>query len=696
MEVGEVSDIASKDDIATPTPYDPQRGLPQLFRPRGFSSDFSEDGDPSSSRRNSVSEGGVVTVPIQFTMPDVPPSMQEEAKRALIRSSTPGAELPMQEEAGPLGRALIGMVGLSGKVQGAVSAAQMLLDASEEVFVEIKKAQVGRCGKGSSTKEAIMTAATKLVTPTEYRLKRDPVASKQAEPVLPPPPKLRRGAQLPPPLHLISPSADPGLQGRSLSPVSRSPGGRIVRFGLPTLSPLHTPPIRPVLPPPLLARPDLETTPVSPNGAHHALPLHAFSQVPSSHLPQTAPTAPVAVPSLTAAPSSLPPRLPRPTSLLEVSQQQETPVSQNLPTEREEASPKPAPALRSPRMVALKSLSINIRRSRSVSSLSPQSPTSTPEEREGCREGVASPVVSAASGELEAVTQSEPSGATMAVGGVGTEEAVVRCQGSSSSSSPSSLSPSTPPSLYPQLAGGRSPSLSPQGGLNEVVASPPSPEREGEDEQREGQSSPVSSEEEETEGEDFQDETTPPQTTPPEQLLPEAAVITEEVATLDSGVGGARGVVEDSLAGGRDVIISDIVRRGDDEDDIVQTIVSRESPISDDDIIQSSSQSHTRRESPSDGDDVVQSSHTGGVAPPGVSQEVMDVLGQPFSSDDSDAESVESELGEATVGGTLPRSRVTGTLGSRVEEDRSPRGRSGRGVAGSQTPIVVVSKEKVR
>jgi len=61
MEVGENSTdtVAKSDGLATPTPMDPLRGLPQLFRSRGFSSDFSEDGEATGtgSRRNSLSDG---------------------------------------------------------------------------------------------------------------------------------------------------------------------------------------------------------------------------------------------------------------------------------------------------------------------------------------------------------------------------------------------------------------------------------------------------------------------------------------------------------------------------------------------------------------------------------------------------------------------------------------------------------------
>ena len=101
MEVGDTAvDGVSKDDLATPTPFDPLRGLPQLFRPRGFSSDFSEDGGDlggGSSRRNSTSEGGMASAAVitttgassnQFA---VPPDMRlplSQATAAMMSATT--------------------------------------------------------------------------------------------------------------------------------------------------------------------------------------------------------------------------------------------------------------------------------------------------------------------------------------------------------------------------------------------------------------------------------------------------------------------------------------------------------------------------------------------------------------------------------------------------------------------------------
>ena len=47
----------------TRPPPDPTKGLPQLFRSRRLSSDFSEDGESVGSRRNSISNGGLSRVP---------------------------------------------------------------------------------------------------------------------------------------------------------------------------------------------------------------------------------------------------------------------------------------------------------------------------------------------------------------------------------------------------------------------------------------------------------------------------------------------------------------------------------------------------------------------------------------------------------------------------------------------------------
>lgn len=197
-----------------------------------------------------------------------------------------------------------------------------------------------------------------------------------------------------------------------------------------------------------------------------------------------------------------------------------------------------------------------------------------------------------------------------------------------------------------------------------------------------------------------------------------AGVLAEEVA---SGVGGAWNYDQ---AGGRGgVIISDEIVQEDD--DTMQTIVGRESPLSDDDIIQSSAphsddaifqrsaRSHTRGESPLSDDVIFQSSarshahresssddadiessaphvrvHAGGVAgdPPslsgGVAQEAIDVLGQTYSSDESE----DSESEESEGRGVAPK---RGVLGSRFT-----RGGRGPGDVGGRRHVAKIPPPK--
>lgn len=159
-------------------------------------------------------------------------------------------------------------------------------------------------------------------------------------------------------------------------------------------------------------------------------------------------------------------------------------------------------------------------------------------------------------------------------------------------------------------------------------------------------------------------------------------VITEEVATLDSGIAGERAggrggspthsdddddddetsrdipIADGSrvAVGGDSVVIDDIIR---EDSDIVQTVVGdRDVLSSDDDIVQSSAKLHQ---------------HSSAGAPPpvvttamGISQEVLDVLGTTISSDDSDEESEEgSEDDEDNGQMTRERDKESTQQGSR-------------------------------
>ena len=71
------SEVAEATPMDTHPPPDPTKGLPQLFRSRRLSSDFSEDGDNADSRRISISNGasmrtpGVATESVLFKADDI-------------------------------------------------------------------------------------------------------------------------------------------------------------------------------------------------------------------------------------------------------------------------------------------------------------------------------------------------------------------------------------------------------------------------------------------------------------------------------------------------------------------------------------------------------------------------------------------------------------------------------------------------
>ena len=781
MEVGEASsDVTSKDDLATPTPFDPLRGLPQLFRPRGFSSDFSEDGDVNGSRRNSVSDGSSLTTPRRFMMPDLPPipSNTGMQQKALIRTSTPEAE-PVEMETGEeeeemmVGeeRALIGTPIPSSEVAARNGRGLKTKGVTQEVEDEgvfadeddDQSTKVDVSGKGSSTaKKPLKPLIHPLADPaTAARKPVEPVLSKGLAPKL-----MRRDSQVPPPLHLMSASGSSSGEQSShhaLSPISRSPGGRGLRFPMPILSPLHTPPVRPVLL--SLSSTSRQDHAVEGQEGKSVTPISAHSHfstsaTPTLHHSQTVPTG---VHYIRSPPPGMPlPQSPpiatptRPTSLREIKPAAEQgPVSRPL-------NPVPSKTLKSdmeqdvfkeptivhsqhrstemhtqqkagvhsqqksaidvlsqikspppvPQTIPLRPFSVDIERSLSVSTSSSSStsrsrtPTPSPDPAD--------------EREKEELKREQIGGHVPNIMGAGQVHRgkPVQSRHMSSSSSGLSLSPSPPPHMAHQTPpthhherpvfpppgddddGGE---FSPERGVSRI----PHGEKEME---RVGTGGDVISSGDEGEGFQFDQEmpldrlplpsyparpTTPtfPKPLPLDDNV-DAAVMTEEVATLDSGIGGSAknsqelgegevletlhsgvgGVCDDStLSDG--VIISEIVREGEDAD-ILQTVVGRESPVSDDDIIQSSASRHAHR-------------NEGGVASPEVSQEVLDVLGQPLSSDDSedsDAESAESEVGVAVSDRARDDRRGSGDdVWRRPQVSSPPRI--------SKTPRILISKE---
>lgn len=586
MEVGEgSSDIASKDDIATPTPLDPLKGLPQFFRQRGFSSDFSEDGDVVGSRRNSTSEGGVAMTPVQPAVPSV-------TGLKITEGRVPSQEPPPQDA----------------------------------TFEDISKSDDRTAFQAPSSADNASRLLMSAPPPRSL-----PVKSAQLTPMPPPlqspiAPQRGRGApKLPPPLRLISPTAmepvKPAFHAQppSLSPLCRSPGGRRIRFGMPILSPLHTPLVRLALPPPQVRKQEFAepspSTPLSPNNARH--------NIPATSLPGDRPVQAAALDWVHQ----------------DVFKTPEAPsaIEQGSPTA---LSPQP---ISSPPNLTLKSFSVNIRRSPSVSSISSKSPTPTPppdnvasspqtEKQEPVLDSSLRPPSRLSVGHKTVSDDEKASSVSPApLSPTETREEGAMQRESSLSVSSSSLSTPSPttPTLFGLRAtrGGKTLSISPAPRADTA-------ERPEEEERKNLEHSPISSDDEYNE--DQQDLSSPFSehvTTPPtliRESTPVDNVITEEVATLDSGVGGVvGGVVEES-----GTLLGEIMQ----DDDIVQTIDSRGSPVSDDDVIV---QSSARNQSATS---AISHTHRGTVEQRGVSQDALD---KTFSSDeesgDSDAESADSD-----------------------------------------------------
>lgn len=747
MEVGEGgSDITSKDDIATPTPHDPLKGLPQLFRQRGFSSDFSEDGDMSSSRRNSTSEGGVITTPLQPNTPDVPsqaeasalkPGSDVRVGKTLGSGSAPEESAFRSVKVGQGGTVSIEGVQSLSAGQPVVKFASARTLTEDATPSDLQPSEVVKKASTEISKSILQTSPQLEEHGSAATVLSKPAQAFALPPLLPPsqPPRTSRhgrGIQLPPPLRLMSPTSEPVIpafqasQPRNLSPIARSPGnGRIIRFGMPILSPLHTPPVRPALPPPLMLRQEYvdigEATPISPTRTNPYTPGGLKGSM-LAHLAQQAAPVGLAAPHTSATATmpisntpSLPTKpVPPTTSLREVRPEPESAQSSDIfPSSKTQEVSLPSVAVSktenepeqifkrpgttaittttgspnrtlSPHKIPLKGFSLNLTRSPSMSSLSSKGSTPSPSPEKKSSTDLQPEKLD----RVVQVHRKASIGKQVNVDPDENEEVTEKSDSTSSPSSASTPSPSVPTSVSGQVRGGKSLSVLPISKEDrDTLSSEPVQEEEEEEGGRRKvggakvmmEHSPISSEDGDKEGFCFEQEMIPDRLSlspaPHSLQIPATPTfrgspptvedgdgITEEVATLDSGVGGVTGgVVEGddvSLADSRDdVIIGDIMR----EDDIVQTVVSRGSPpVNDDDdvIVQSSAKGHlSQGDRPLDDDDIIQSSTNDHAqrAALEVSQEVLEVLGQPLSSDDSedtDSESAESDepSKESTLG----------------------------------------------
>ena len=311
----ETSESSTPMDTSHPPP-DPTKGLPQLFRSRRLSSDFSEDGESASSRRNSISNGA-----------------------AMMAARTPGngaSTTTSIAESGLIGmsdnnRGTMAIKGKEGVVVGEASAlvteepkmlsgsvvvqkvnvfdmafSQKLLEKTQGRQKPVEQAQPAQ-----PTGQAEITATTssggEALPMLTKPVKLDLPTAQLAQPVLfqkpaQPPTQTR---VLPPPLKLMSPTSSehPNMptQQPPLSPLTtRSPVQIVGMPRMPVLSPLRTPtlanrhPMRmpgaythpttssPLLSPPALRSPvDTIPTPIDAHLHGGAMPI----QVPPMHGP---------------------------------------------------------------------------------------------------------------------------------------------------------------------------------------------------------------------------------------------------------------------------------------------------------------------------------------------------------------------------------------------------------------------------
>ena len=303
-------------------PPDPTKGLPQLFRSRRLSSDFSEDGESASSRRNSISNGTAVA---RATGNGVGVStVSAAAESGLVGTSDNNRSMVVAMGKEGVDREMKALVTEGTKMLSAsvvvqklnvfdVAFSKKLTESQDRQKLVEQTQQAQPTSQTEAAKDTCTTATTSsgeappmLTKPVKPDL---PVAQ-PAQPVVfqkPQPPSQARVLP-PPPLKLMSPTSEhpnPNLptQQPPLSPLTtRSP----VQFAgmprMPVLSPLRTPtsanrhPIRipgsythptagsPLLSPPSLRSPvDTVPTPIDAHLHGGTMPLSTASQAPHVH-----------------------------------------------------------------------------------------------------------------------------------------------------------------------------------------------------------------------------------------------------------------------------------------------------------------------------------------------------------------------------------------------------------------------------
>ena len=313
----EMSGSSTPMDTSQPPP-DPTKGLPQLFRSRRLSSDFSEDGEGTSSRRNSISNGAMLArtpgngagVPI---MPTAVESGTSDNNRGTgVVATCMGEKKALVTEGGKMLSASVVVQKLN--VFDVAFSKKLESQGHQQKPVEqVEQAQPTGQTEGTKDTTATTSRATDEAPSTLTKpIKPDLPLAQSAQAVVFQKPQPPAQARVPPPLKLMSPTSgehpNPNLptQQPPLSPLTtRSP----VQFAgmprMPVLSPLRTPtsanrhPMRmsgsfahpsagsPLLSPPALRSP-VDTVPTLIDAHLHGgtvPPLPTASQVPHMHGP---------------------------------------------------------------------------------------------------------------------------------------------------------------------------------------------------------------------------------------------------------------------------------------------------------------------------------------------------------------------------------------------------------------------------
>ena len=244
---GEEQDVADQSEITeavpmdTQPPPDPTKGLPQLFRSRRLSSDFSEDGESIGSRRNSISNGGPSRIPGSIDNGVI--GTVDNRGTTITGKETLVAEDPVVTVQPKM---------LSSLAVQKVNVFDLAFSKKLSEKQDHQEQQPKQAQPGTSSQDAAASKTDEVPPTLAKPVKQEVPAAQPAQPVIfqkPQPPVAHSQTRvLPPPLKLMSPSssehpaANMPTQQPPLSPMTtRSPVQIMGMPRLPILSPLRTP-----------------------------------------------------------------------------------------------------------------------------------------------------------------------------------------------------------------------------------------------------------------------------------------------------------------------------------------------------------------------------------------------------------------------------------------------------------------------